>query len=257
MIVRRQHGGSVRPARVLVAGFAAMLALVQSAVAGGLACEVPSELMYVDPDAKLPHLIERLRAGGPVKIVAIGGGSTAGSAAGSADLSFPHRLQQVLAGWYPAIAITVVNKGVPRQTAEQMLARFPKDVFAENPVLVIWETGTTDAVRDVGVDAFAATLQSGVDAVAARGIDLILVDMQFSHKTIAIIDFESYLQAMHRVGDVKDIYVFPRFEIMRYWSEQEVFNLDGAQKGERATLAADVYECLGRALADAIRIAVQ
>ncbi len=166
-------------------------------------------------------------------------------------------MQQTLVGWYPKVPITVVNKAVPHQTAEQMVERFPTDVFAEDPALVIWETGTTDAVSSVGVDAFAATLQSGIDAIAGRGIDLVLVDMQFSHRTIAIIDFESYLHAMHRVGDVKDIYVFPRFAMMRYWSEQEVFNLDGVAKGERATLAANVYQCLGRRLAEAIRIALQ
>jgi acyl-CoA thioesterase I len=242
---------------VLAAGFAALLAPALVAFAGKLTCEVPAELMDVDADAKLPHLSERLRAGGPVKIVAIGGASTAGLAAGATDLAYPHRLQQTLAGWYPAVPVTVVNKGVPRQTAEQMLARFPKDVFAEKPVLVIWETGTTDAVRGVDVDEFAATLQSGVDMVAARAIDLIFVDMQFSRRTLTVIDFESYLRAIHRVGDVKDIYVFPRFEMMRYWSGQEVFNLDGVQGSDRASLAANVYECLGRRLADAIRIALQ
>ena len=215
----------------------------------------PAELREVD--AKLPHLAEKLHAGGSVRIVAIGGGSTAGLAAGSSDLAYPHRLQQTLASWYPAVSITVLNKGVPRQTAQQMLARFPGDVFSEKPVLVIWETGTTDAVRGVGVDDFVEALQNGADAVAAHGIDLILVDMQFSRRTEAVIDFVSYLGAIHRVGDVKDLYVFPRFEMMRYWSEQEVFNLDGVEKDQRARLAADVYECLGRNLAEAIRTALQ
>jgi acyl-CoA thioesterase I len=257
MIVRRPYGGGIRPAWVFAAGFAAMLVPVEVGLGGGPACAVPSELMDVDPDAKLPHLAERLRLGGPVKIVAIGGGSTAGLASGSTDLSYPHQLQQRLASWYPTVAIVVANKGIPRQTAEQMLARFPKDVFAEDPVLVIWETGITDAVRGIGVDDFAATLQDGVDELAARGIDLILVDMQFSHRTEAIIDFESYLRAIHRVGDVKDVYVFPRFAMMRYWSEQEVFDLDGVAKNDRASLAANVYQCLGRELADAIRIVLQ
>src|SRR5260370_974005 len=98
-------------------------------------------------DDKLPHLAERLRAGQPVRIVAIGGASTTGLAAGSSDLAYPHRLQEILARWYPSSSITVVNRGVPRQTAQQMLERFPTDVIPEDPVLVIWETVTTDGVR--------------------------------------------------------------------------------------------------------------
>jgi acyl-CoA thioesterase I len=215
-------------------------------------CDVPDELMQFDD--KLPHLTERLRAGEPVKIVAIGGASTAGLAAGSSDLAYPHRLQEILAGSYPS-PITVVNRGVPRQTAQQMVERFPTDVIPEDPVLVIWETGTTDAVRGVDVDDFAATLQNGVDELKAHGIDVMLVDMQFSHSTATVIDFERYLNALHRVGDVNDINVFSRFDMMRYWSEQNVFNFDGVAKGERAALAAEVYKCIAGKLAEAIRIA--
>ena len=58
--------------------------------------------------------------------------------------------------------------------------------------------------------------------------------MQFSHSTATVIDFEHYLKVLHRVGDVNDVYVFPRFEMMRYWSEQNVFNFDGVAKDERA-----------------------
>ena len=79
--------------------------------AGTIACDVPEELMQFDD--KLPHLAERLRAKEPVKIVAIGGASTTGLAAGSSELAYPHRLQEILAQWYPASPITVVNRGVP------------------------------------------------------------------------------------------------------------------------------------------------
>lgn len=244
-----------RPRAVLAAG--AVLALVTAPMAvraNTQPCEVPDELMQFDE--KLPHLAQRLAAGEPVKIVAIGGASTTGAAAGSSDLAYPHRLQEILARSYRS-PITVVNRGVARQTAQQMLERFPTDVIPEDPVLVIWETGTTDAVRGVDVDDFAATLQAGIDELKARGIDTVLVDMQFSHSTATVIDFERYLNALHRVGDVNDINVFPRFDMMRYWSEQNVFNFDGVAKSERASLAAKVYECIADRLAETIRIALR
>jgi acyl-CoA thioesterase I len=244
-------------ATFLLAGLAvvAVLPLSLPAFGAGVGCDVPEELMQVDE--KLPHLAERLGAKEPFKIVAIGGASTTGLAAGSSELAYPHRLQETLTYWYPSSPITVVNRGVPRQTAQQMLERFPSDVFPEDPVLVIWETGTTDAVRGVGVDEFAATLQTGIDDLKARGIDIMLVDMQFSHSTATVIDFARYLNALHRVGDVNDVNVFPRFEMMRYWSEQNVFNFDGVAKDERASLAAKVYECIAGKLAEAIRIAAR
>jgi hypothetical protein len=218
-------------------------------------CEVPAELMQLS--VKLPHLAERLRSKQPVNIVAIGGASTKGAAAGSPDLAYPHRLQLALAEVFPDLSITVINKGVPRQSTQQMLERFASDVMPEDPVLVIWETGIADAVRGIEVDDFAAALQNGIDEIKNRGIDTILVDMQFSRSTAAVIDFERYLTTVRRVGDLNDVYVFPRFEMMRYWSEQNMFNFDEVAPEERAGLAAKVYDCIGRKLAKAIRVAVQ
>ena len=218
-------------------------------------CAVPPELSEVT--VKLPHLAERLKARQKLNIVAIGGASTKGAAAGAADLAYPHRLQLALAALYPEVSITVVNKGVPRQSAQQMVERFPTDVIAEDPVLVVWEAGITDAVRGIEIDDLASALQAGIDDARNRPIDILLVDMQFSRRASTVINFEQYLEAVHRIGNLNGVYVFPRFAMMRYWSEQNVFNFDEVADEERARLAAKVYECIGKKLADAIRLAVQ
>jgi acyl-CoA thioesterase I len=218
-------------------------------------CAVPDEM--VRAEVALPHLQRRLKRAEPVRIVALGGGSTAGAAARNPALAYPHRLEEALARHFPAARITVVNKGVPRQTAQQMLDRFPADVIAEHPALVIWEAGVTDAVRGDEIDGFAAALQRGLDRLKAHGIDAMLMDMQFSHKAETVIDFDKYLGALHRIADVNGIYLFPRFAMMRYWSERHMFNFDEVAKAERAGLAAKVYQCIGRRLAEAIAAAVR
>lgn len=245
-----------RRSLLCLAGAAALnLALSPKGQAEPRECEVPVEL--VAASARLPLLALALREKTPVKIVAIGGASTKGTAAGSLDLAYPHRLQLALARFYPDVPITVINQGMPRQTARQMLERFPSDVSAEKPVLVIWEAGITDAVRGIELDEFAAALQAGIDLAKNRAIDILLVDMQFSRRAVTVIDFERYLNTIHRVGELNEVYVFPRFAIMRYWSEQNVFNFDEVAESERARLAARVYDCIGRTLAEAIRNAVR
>lgn len=236
---------------------AAALPLAWPAVghAEALQCEVPPEMLEVS--ARLPILGLALREKSPIKIVAIGGASTKGTAAGAPDLAYPHRLQLALAKLYPDVPIAVLNQGIPRQTARQMLERFPSDVSAEKPVLVIWEAGITDAVRAVELDEFAAALQAGIDLAQNRAIDILLVDMQFSRRAATVIDFERYLNTIHRIGELNEVYVFPRYAIMRYWSEQNVFNFDDVAENERARLAANVYDCIGRTLAEAIRTLVR
>jgi acyl-CoA thioesterase-1 len=218
-------------------------------------CTAPAELIQDDP--KLPLLGARIQQHKPVKIVAIGGSSTAGAAAQSPLQSYPERLEEVLAARYPEIEITVVNKGVPRQTAQEMVDRFAKDVIAEDPVLVIWETGTTDAVRGIDIEAFTATLEAGIAALRQHDIEVMLVDMQYSRRTASIIGFERYLATMHRIADVEEVYLFKRFDIMKFWSDNGIFNFEDVQKGDRARLAAEVYDCLAHRIADAIDYAVQ
>jgi hypothetical protein len=162
-----------------------------------------------------------------------------------------------LAQDFPKGSITVVNKGVPRQSARQNFGRFSTDVFAEDPVLVIWETGINDAVRGTDIDDFAGTLQTGVDQFKNRAIDIIMMDMQFSKSATALINFEAYLKALHRVGDLAEVYVLPRYEMMRYWSDQKVFNFDEVAPEDRAKLAARVYTCIAHKLAQIIQRAAQ
>jgi acyl-CoA thioesterase I len=242
--------------RSAVAALVALVVTAASSVGASADDECAVSAEMTQTDLKLPHLAERLKAHQPVTIVAIGGASTIGRAAGSPDLSYPHRLGQDLAQAFPDSPVNVANKGVPRQSAKQMFDRFATDVFPEDPVLVVWEVGITDAVRGTDVDDFAQTLQNGLDELKNRAIDTVLVDMQFSRSSTTVINFEGYLKALHRVGDLADIYVFPRFEMMRYWSEQKVFNFDDVAEGDRAKLAARVYDCLGRRLAEIIQHAV-
>jgi lysophospholipase L1-like esterase len=219
-------------------------------------CKVPQELLEDDP--RMTGLAERLRAKKPITIVAIGGASTAGTAAGSDENnSYPHRLEEALRQRHPDIAITVLNKGVPRQTTEEMIDRFDRDVVPHAPALVIWETGTVDAVRGTDVDDFALALAKGIAALRQHNFDILLVSMQYNPSTASVINFEPYLETMRRAADLEDVYLFRRFEIMRYWSDAGIFDFVDVPKDRRTWLAGEVYRCLGDSVAEAIGFAAQ
>jgi len=238
----------------LACGLAAGVA--RSADAPAPSCALPPEIIEEQP--KLALTGQRLRAKEPVTIVVIGGASTAGTAAGDgAQYGYPHMLELALRRHHPGLAITVINRGVPRQTTEDMIERFDKDVVPANPTLVIWETGTVDAVRGNDVDAFAAAVQDGIAALRQHNYNVMLVDMQYNPSTGSVIDFGPYLEALHNSADLSDVYVFRRYDAMKYWSENGVFNFVDVPKDARVRLARDVYRCLGDAMADAIDYAAQ
>ena len=218
-------------------------------------CEVPPELVQDDPT--FPNLAEHLKTKQPVVVVVIGGSSTTGRAAGGGDAAYPHELELALQHRYPGVPISVLNKGVAGETAEQMAARMERDAIAENPALVIWEVGTADAVRATNLDEFTATLQAGITQLHEHRIDAMLVDMQYSPDTTSVINFQPYLDGLHQIGDLADAYVFRRYDIMKHWSEAGVFNFTDVPKSERRELATKVYACLGERLADAIDYAVR
>jgi lysophospholipase L1-like esterase len=219
--------------------------------AAGPNCALPPGIIADDP--KLPLMAERLRAKKPITIVAIGGASTAGLAAGDgSQWGYPHQLEDALRRRHPGVAISVLNKGVPRQTTEDMIERFDKDVVPADPALVIWETGTVDAVRGTDVDAFAAAVQDGIAALRQHNFDIMLVDMQYNPSTETVIDFEPYLDELHHSAELADVYLFPRFDVMKYWSDNGVFDFVDVPKGSREALAREVYRCLGEAMAEAV-----
>jgi len=255
MTLLRFRYRAILTALFLALGSAAPISSAGAAETVGAECAAPAEL--IQDDARFPLLAQRLRNKEPVTIVAIGGSSTAGTAAGDADAAYPHQLETVLRNRYPGVSITVLNRGTVRATAAQMEARLDQDVIAAKPNLVIWEVGITDAVRSSELDAFAAALQSGIARLQEAKIEVMLMDMQYSPDTETVTNFAPYLDALHQAGDIAGAYVFQRYAIMQHWSEAGSFKLSGVPKEERPKLATRVYACLGERLADAIAYATR
>lgn len=226
---------------------AGLIVFAVQAAAQQRSCAVAEETFVDEPP--LPHAAAALTGGRTVTVVAIGGASTQGRAAENPDLAWPQRLAAALVERFPAARVVAINRGVARQTAADMVGRFKRDVLPARPDLVVWETGTTDAVRGVDIDAFRDSLQSGIELLQAAHIELILMDMQFSQRANAVINLERYSTVMRDVADANDVAFFRRHDIMRGWAESGVFDFDVTDPKKRKAVAARLYDCIGRAVA--------
>ncbi len=213
-------------------------------------CEVPADI--IPETFALPHAARSYKQEHRLKIVALGSSSTLGLGASDAQAAWPARLEAALAARFPGVEVRVVNHGVARQSAEQMLNRLDTDVLAEKPALVIWESGTAEAVRGGDVDEFIDALLKGVDRMTAAGMDVMLMDTQYSRTTAQLINFQPYLAAVEQVAGMRGLPRFPRYGIMRYWVDNERFVFAGKSGSEARKMADEVYDCLGRLLAAAI-----
>jgi hypothetical protein len=231
---------------------AAMALGLLSAPAGAFGqeqeCPVPERFYAFEPP--LTKTAKALASGREVVIAALGGASTVGLAAGGPNLAWPARMSSVLTGKFPSARTKVINLAVARQTAKAAAQRFSRDVFPLKPTLVIWETGTMEAVRGTDVDEFRETVQAGIDELRAAGTEVVLMNMQFSRETDAMIHFAPYLSAMRELADANDVPVFRRRGIMRHWAESGSLDLGARDGDKRRQLAAKLYDCVGRAMAD-------
>ncbi|HEX2114126.1 MAG TPA: GDSL-type esterase/lipase family protein [Alphaproteobacteria bacterium] len=211
-------------------------------------CQVPNWI--AETSVPLPNARHSLKREKQLKIVALGSSSTLGSGGSGPDAAWPAQLATALSKRMPDAKITVVNKAEMRQSVPQMLARLDKDVLAEKPSMVIWEAGTSEAVRHADIDAFTADLLLGIDRLASNKIDVVLMDMQYARDTARIINFQPYVDAMGRSGMMRNIFVFPRYDIMRDWVENEQVSFEHLQRADAIKTADVVYACLGKLLAE-------
>jgi hypothetical protein len=233
---------------LIAAGGIGLLSAPAAAFAQERECSVPERFYAFDPP--LTKTSKALAGGREIVIAALGGASTVGLAAGGADFAWPARLAAALAEKFPSARTKVVNLAVARQTAKRAAERFDRDVLPLKPTLVIWETGTMEAVRGIDVYEFRETLQAGIDKLRASGVEVVLMNMQFSHETDAMIHFEPYLLAMRELADANDVPLFRRHGIMRQWAESGFLDLR-VKNGEKSRqVAAKLYDCIGRAMAD-------
>src|SRR5258708_17813991 len=139
------HGGTA-----LVVAAAAALVTLSSAQAEDAAakpnCTAPSDLTRLDYTLK--RTSQKIAAGQPIKIVAVGSSSTAGAGASSPAMSYPSRLQVELQALMPRVQVTVVNRGVNGEEAREGGARFPRDGVPQKPERVIGRGGRHSVMGD-------------------------------------------------------------------------------------------------------------
>jgi lysophospholipase L1-like esterase len=206
------------------------------------ACEVPAYLLT--SESPLPKVAEAIKTSQKLDILAVGSRSSTINAAEAA--AWPGRLEAMLREKLPAVTVTVNVELYPKKTAEEVAAGLAKAVAERKPTLVIWQTGTVDALRSIDPDDFRTGVDEGVAALQSAGTDVILMNLQYSPRTETMISMNPYLDNMRLVAQQHDVPLFDRFAVMRHWNEAGDFDLFSTSHG--IDLAKRVHDCLGRAL---------
>ena len=154
-----------------------LLAFVLAAAATPVAAQCPADAEFL----KINRPLEASRAAvadGRLTILAMGSSSIEGVGASTPELSFVPLLERGLEARLPGVEVTVVNKGIGGENAGQTAARFPTEIEAADPDLILWQLGANDVLQDRSEDAFLTDFRAGQDLVADSDADVIVIDSQ-------------------------------------------------------------------------------
>jgi len=220
----------------------------------GNACGAPAE--FITADESMAQLATTIAAGGAVDILAVGSATTVGSG-NAADQqvtppegsSFPWQMVSALHAALPKIQFNLTVRGGRGMTAEQMLPLLEEALKKQRYPLVLWQTGTVEAVRGLRPDGLLEVLHTGAERVRDAGGDLVLIDPQFSRFLRANTDLDPYENVMQQVATMPGVALFHRFDLMRAWANDGRIDLENAPKADRDKALDELNACLGKALA--------
>jgi len=205
-------------------------------------CDVPAYLL--NSESALPKVAEAVKNGRPLTILVVG--SRSSTIASSESSAYPAQLQLALKEKLPQIPVNLSVELQTSKTAEEVDGALVQLVEAKKPTLVIWQTGTVDAMRSIDPDDFRSAVDEGIAALQKAGTDVVLINLQYSPRTETMISAPPYLDNLRVVAQQHEVPLFDRFAMMRHWNEAGDFDLFSTSHG--VDLAKRVHGCLGRAL---------
>ncbi len=236
-------------------------------------CQAPDDTAGVV--AALPKVALALRSGAVLDVLAVGSATmfgldaslspaaVASQAGGNGNTqspaqlitgtasgrAFPLQMAKALQSAVPGLAVNVTVRGGRSLLATDMLGLMRTELVAHHYDLVVWQTGTVEAVRNVPPGEFGQTLSDGAEAVVAAGANLVLVDPQFSRFLQTNSNLEPYEQGLQQVAAMPGVVLFRRYDLMRGWANESQIDLERTPRSDRQKVIETLHACLGRHLA--------
>jgi lysophospholipase L1-like esterase len=241
-------------AGIVACALAPVAAFAHGQPASQHTCAAPTELVRLA--SPLTRTAQRLAAGQPVTIVAIGSSSTFGAGASSRAAAYPARLEAELRARFPHSQITVINRGVNGDEAREMLARFTDSVIRQKPDLVLWQVGTNAVLRN-DIAPTGPLILKGLAQLKALGVDVIMIDPQYAPSVLAKGDVDQMLALIAGATKQNNVDLFPRFAVMHYWMQHEHMAFADFISPDKLHMNDWGYACFAKLIGGAITEAAQ
>jgi hypothetical protein len=210
-------------------------------------CRVAENLL--ESSFRLPQ-VARALVKKRLNVLVVGAGSSQLPGSNGVANAYPARLEHALAQQLPGVEIKLTTDVKAKRTAAEMVKALPAALSAAKPELLVWQTGTVDAMLAIDPDQFSQALDAGINIAHSAGADVVLINAQYSPRTESMIALGTYAEDMRWVALQHEIPLFDRLSIMKLWFGLGTFDLYSATK--KLDMAERVHDCIGRLLADLV-----
>lgn len=185
-----------------------------------------------------------------LNVLVVGAGSSLLPGPNGNKNAYPARLQQALQAKLKGVEVKLVTNVQTKRSAAEMVKAMVPELATNKPALVVWQTGTVDAMQAIDPDQFSQALDKGIHIARSAGADVVFINPQYSPRTESMIALGTYAENMRWVALQQEVPLFDRFSIMKVWADLGTFDLNSATK--KLDMAERVHDCLGRLLADLV-----
>lgn len=209
------------------------------------ACETPgTQVISASP---LPNIAIALKDRKRINVLAIG--STLASLRGPVSGGPYAMVERFLESNFKGLDVNIVYRGVSGELAADAADRIKNEVALTGADLVLWQLGTADALAQVPVADFYATVSETVRWLKDHNVDVILIGLRYARSMAR----DAHYQAIRRaIGDLAREQGVLR--IGRYEAEEVLDKLRREQHDalSEAEVTESSYVCMAEYLARAI-----
>jgi acyl-CoA thioesterase I len=209
-------------------------------------CEAPGA--NVVATSPLPNIAIALKERKKINILAIG--STSASLRGPVSGGYYAIVEQFLEAAFKGLDVEIVHRGVSGELASDAAERIKTEVALNNIDLVLWQLGTADALAQVPVEEFQASIVQSVEWLKEHKIDVILIGLRYTRRMVRDQHYQAIRAAIQLIAKDHNI-----LRIGRYEAEETLEKIRGQQGGvplSEAEVTEAGYACMAEYLARAI-----
>ena len=163
----------------------------------------------------LTNTKNKLASGDPITLVALGDSLTEGWMVNKGYLDY---LGEMIHAKYPKSRVTIVNRGIPGDTAQGGLHRLSSDVLESDPDLVFIQFGLNDAFMGYAPEQFQKTIIEIIDRIQSDTYAEILILTSVAVMSPMLNQIaERFYEALASVAQEKGL---PVAMVHEYWKKK-------------------------------------